>query len=116
MTEQAKKNGRARAGAAGHLLLAVGTAAGNVRAFSAATAKEAWAAKGCNEGCAICKRNNASSEELFCSKFFDWHEVVSIHEWIVPNQGPRSHTSTKSLPESACSANLADLESCRSWI
>jgi hypothetical protein len=49
---QAKKNGRATANAAGRLMLVVGTAAGNVRAFSAATAKELWAANGCNEGCA----------------------------------------------------------------
>ena len=49
---QAKKNGRAVANAAGRLMLVVGTAAGNVRAFSAATAKELWAANGCNEGCA----------------------------------------------------------------
>ncbi|CAL8463784.1 g3318 [Coccomyxa elongata] len=48
--DKAKKNGRAGASAAGRLLLAVGSAAGNVRAFSAATAKETWAAKGCNEG------------------------------------------------------------------
>ncbi|EIE18810.1 NUC189-domain-containing protein [Coccomyxa subellipsoidea C-169] len=48
--DKAKKNGRAVANAAGRLMLVVGTAAGNVRAFSAATAKELWAANGCNEG------------------------------------------------------------------
>ncbi|KAK9919005.1 hypothetical protein WJX75_008642 [Coccomyxa subellipsoidea] len=48
--DKAKKNGRATANAAGRLMLVVGTAAGNVRAFSAATAKELWAVNGCNEG------------------------------------------------------------------
>ena len=36
---------------AGELLLVVGTAAGDVHAFSAATGELAWAAQGCNEGC-----------------------------------------------------------------
>ena len=36
---------------AGELLLVVGTAAGDVRAFSAATGDLAWATQGCNEGC-----------------------------------------------------------------
>ncbi|KAK9833465.1 hypothetical protein WJX81_007454 [Elliptochloris bilobata] len=35
---------------AGQLLLVVGTAAGDVRAFSAATGEVAWATQGCNEG------------------------------------------------------------------
>lgn len=35
---------------AGELLLVVGTAAGDVRAFSAATGELAWATQGCNEG------------------------------------------------------------------
>jgi len=38
---------------ADELLLVVGTAAGDVRAFSAATGELAWAAQGCNEGCAL---------------------------------------------------------------
>ena len=36
---------------AGELLLVVGTAAGDVRAVSAATGELAWAIQGCNEGC-----------------------------------------------------------------
>ena len=36
---------------AGELLLVVGTAAGDVRAVSAATGELAWATQGCSEGC-----------------------------------------------------------------
>ncbi len=71
---QAKKNGRAVANAAGRLMLVVGTAAGNVRAFSAATAKELWAANGCNEGCAEQCPITCST----CMRAFNLHIMNSL--------------------------------------
>jgi hypothetical protein len=51
MRVQAGKKGRAAADTElGRLLLVAGTAAGSVRAYSAASAKQAWAASGVNEG------------------------------------------------------------------
>lgn len=45
-----KKGKRAADTELGWLQLAVGTALGSLRAFSAASAKQAWAATGVNEG------------------------------------------------------------------
>ena len=47
---QGKQNGTAASLSAASLLVAVGTAAGSVKAISAATARHSWSAQNCNEG------------------------------------------------------------------
>ena len=47
---QGKQNGTGASLSAASLLVAVGTAAGGVKAISAATARDSWSAQNCNEG------------------------------------------------------------------